>query len=180
VGSSPLATRSVQPSTNRNAPSGSMPAPSRYDWTEVSPQLLRHEPGAARGDAVRGEHRVGTQPLHPARRGAQHEIWSAPRQPAQRQCRTTPAESRFSPSAGRRAVPIEVAALRFRYTPAISSGAALAHEPGGEERFPPLVQQIAPRAFAQVELGELLRDGRAALMDPAQVPDQRPRDSRAG
>ena len=140
------------------------------------PQSLRDEPVPRRGDAPSGQRRMGAQPVHPARRCAEHQLILA-RQPPQRQPEESerqavqPVGGTPGPADGRSGaeVQIETGDLVRRRLP---------DDPGREERFAQLVRDRGAPALSQVELGELLRNGRSAFGNAAQVADHGTQEAR--
>src|SRR5256885_4633732 len=112
--------------------------------------------------------RVRLQPPDAARRAGEDELILA-REPPQRKTEEREREAIEtvrrppSPPDGRARAEVQVQPHELR-------GKSLPHEPGGEEPLADLAYEGAALPASQVELGELLRNGRAAFGDPAEVP----------
>ena len=140
------------------------------------PEVLRDQPLSSDGDPAGGDRWMRPEPFHAARGGAEHQLVlarePAQRQPEQSEGETVKAVSRPPHRSHRRAsaqVEIEPRDLFRR---------GLANEPDGEHRLLELGENANAPSGPQVELGELLRNGRAALWDSAQVSHDRADQSR--
>ena len=114
------------------------------------------------------------QPLDAARRSAEHQL-VLPREPAEGEAEQRQRES-VQPVGGAAHRPHRRAGAQVQVQTRDLIGSGLAHEPGGEKGFAQLVEDARARSLAQVQLGKLLRNGRATLRDPCQISRQRAHD----